>query len=109
MTPGFQFISVGTPVEDPTEVTLSDEWATFVEEVVDAPAMILFYVPADLPGVDALVACSAATLLLAGDPTEAEWVAQSFALDDVAGLVEDRGEEGAPAEPPESSRPLPTT
>ena len=102
-TPGFQFISVGTPIEDPTEVTLSDEWAAFVEEVGDAQATIVFYVPADLPGVDALVARSAATLLLAGDPTEAEWVAQSFALDDVAGLVEDRGEEGAQAaEPPEA-------
>ena len=93
-TPGFQFVSVGTPIEDPTEVTLSDEWAAFVEEVGDAQATILFYVPAELPGVDALVARSAATLLLAGDPTEAEWVAQSFALDDVAGLVEDRGAKG---------------
>ena len=103
-TPGFQFVSVGTPIEDPTEVTLSDEWAAFVEEVVDAQATVLFYVPSDLPGVDALVARSAATLLLAGDPAEAEWVAQSFALDDVAGLVEDRGEEGAQAaEPPEQA------
>jgi len=95
-TPAFQFVSVGMPVEDPTEVTLSDEWSTFVEEVGSAQATVLFYLPADLPGVDALVAGSSATLLLAGDATEAEWVAQSFALDDVVGLVADRDGETAP-------------
>ena len=89
--PGFQFVSVGTPVEDPTEITLSDAWSAFVEEVGSAQARVLFYVPADLPGVDALIARSTATLLLAGDPTEAEWVAESFALDEVWGLLEDRG------------------
>ena len=68
-----------------------------MEEVGDPQVTVLFYVPGNLPGMDALVARSDATLLLAGDPTEAEWVAQSFALDDVAGLVEDRGEEGAQA------------
>ena len=101
---GFPFVSVGAPIEDPTEVTLSDEWATFVEEVGDPQVTVLFYVPGNLPGMDTLVARSDATLLLAGDPTEAEWVAQSFALDDVAGLVEDRGEEGAQAaKPPEAA------
>ena len=104
---GFQFVAVGSPVEDPTEVTLTDAWSTFVEEVGHAQATVLFYVPADLPGVEALVASSAATLLLAGDPTEADWVAQSFALDDVSGLVEDRGESvpaiGASPEDPAGS------
>ena len=111
-TPGFQFVSVGAPVDDPTEVTLSDEWATFVAEVGHADATVLFYVPADLPGVDAMVARSVARLLLAGDPTEAEWVAESFALDHVVGLVEDRGKEVAHTDevfevppPPASSSP----
>ncbi len=101
---GFQFVAVGTPVDDPTEVTLTEGWSTFVDEVGHAQATVLFYVPADLPGVDALVARSSATLLLAGDPTEAEWVAQSFALDEVSGLVAERGEAPSPAaEPPDTS------
>ena len=96
-TAGFQFVAVGAEVADPTEVTLSDAWSDFVDEIGHADATILFYVPADLPGVDALVARSVATLLLAGDPTEAEWVAQSFALDDVVGLVEATGDEPEPS------------
>jgi len=96
-TAGFQFVAVGTEVTDPTEVTLSDAWPDFVDDIGHADATILFYVPADLPGVDALVARSVATVLLAGDPTEAEWVAQSFALDDVVGLVEATGDEPDPS------------
>ena len=93
---GFQFVSVGTPVEDAAEVTSSEGWSAFVDAVGSAQAKVLFYVPAHLPGVEGLVARSAATLLLAGDPAQAEWVARSFALDDVVGLVEDREGEGAP-------------
>ena len=105
-TVGFQFVAVGDGVTDPTQVTLSDGWSDFVDEIERDDATIIFYVPADLPGVDALVARSVATLLLAGDPTEAEWVAQSFALDDVVGLVEALGDE---PEPPEEEFEVPSS
>ncbi len=85
-SPGFLFIPTGAQSADAADVMRSGRWDIVFKALGEANVDLVIYAPADLPGLDALLARSSAVLLLGGDPKVAEEVIQTLGLSEGAGL-----------------------
>ena len=78
--PGFLFIPTGTPSADAADVMRSGKWDIVFEALGQANVDLVLYAPADLPGLDALLARSSAVVLLGGNTEAAEEAIQTLGL-----------------------------
>lgn len=85
-SPEFLFISAGTPTGDIVDVMRSGRWDIVLEALEQANVHLVMYAPADLPGLDALLGRSRATLLLGGDPDVAAEAIGAVGLHETVGL-----------------------
>ena len=85
-SPEFLFISAGTPTGDIVDVMRSGRWDIVLEALEQANVHLVMYAPADLPGLDALLGRSPATLLLGGDPDVAAEAIGAVGLHETVGL-----------------------
>lgn len=74
----FDLLAGNYSVEDPGGVLASDAWRRVLLDVATARATLLAWVPAALPGVDALIERAGAVIVLA-EPAEAATVVQRLA------------------------------
>ena len=99
-SPGFLFISAGTPTAEPADVVRSGQWDIVFKALGEADVTLVMYVPADLPGLDALLGRSSAVLLLGGDLEGADEAIRTFGLSSTSQLgpgVPSRGTDSAEA------------
>ena len=85
-TPGFPFIPAGTLTADAADVMRSGQWDTVLKALGEVNVDLVLYAPADLPGLDALLARSSAVLLLGGNLEAAEEAIQTLGLSEAVGL-----------------------
>ncbi len=85
-SPGFLFIPAGTPPADAADVMRSRRWDIVFKALGEANVDLVIYAPADLPGLDALLARSSAVLLLSGNQEAAEEAIQTLGLSGAPGL-----------------------
>lgn len=71
-SPGFLFISAGTPTADVANVMASSQWDVVIKALAKADLTLVMYAPADLPGLDTLLTHSTSVLLLGGDLRKAD-------------------------------------
>ena len=99
-SPGFLFISAGTPTADPADVVRSSRWDIVIKALGEADTTLVTYAPADLPGLDALLGRSSAVLLLGGDLAGADEAIRTLGLSEAPQLgpgVPSRGTDSAEA------------
>ena len=100
-SPGFLFISAGTPTADPAGVVRSGQWDIVIKMLGEADITLVMYAPADLPGLDALLGRSSAVLLLGGDAKGADEAVKTLGLGETPRLgpeVPGRGRDSAGAD-----------
>ena len=83
----FEFIPSGPYVPDAEAILRSDRWDRIAEEVADASAALLVFVPATAPGLEAL-SRRAGRAVVVGDPESADRAVQALDPDcEVAAVV----------------------
>ncbi len=99
-SPGFLFISAGTQTADVANVMASSAWDVVIKALAIADLTLVVYAPADLRGLDALLARSTSVVLLGGDLKKADEAIQTLGLSEAAQLgpgVPSRGTDSAEA------------